>query len=183
MKLYVFFLSVSLFSLNSQTKNEYFDGQLLTLKAGYHTEDEVQSAYGFTDGFSIDLNLDIPTGKGWYVFLNYDLSYAKEYIYYYQGFSENNIAIKSYSAGVKYRFIRNKTAPYIGAGFGGSSIHGDKMIAFNIKLGFEYSFNKNLVLISEAAYYGMSEFNVGGGRSNKMFQIKLGFGYVIKLPK
>jgi hypothetical protein len=174
----LFFLLFSIvYLLNSQTKNEYFDGQFLTLKAGYHTEDKIQSVYGFTDGFSVDANLEIPTGKNWYFALGYDLSFAKVRYYDYYGFTYDKITIKSYSLMVKYRFVHNRVAPYAAAGFGGSSILDDKMLALNLRVGFEYSASKNIVIISEAAYYEMSEFNIGGGRNNRMFQIKLGLGF------
>lgn len=199
--IYILLLFNSLCFVLSKDKQNLFGHPIISIKAGYHTRDKspFPSPYddSFPGGFSIDGTLEIPTGKGWYIAMNYDMSFASEVVYdSYNNFDVSRSFI-NYSFTplfIKYRFFVENFALYGAIGIGGSKMvveydrnwgtTSDGMIAFNSRLGVDYALKNQLMFSAEIVYHAMGSFDVGGGgRHNRMFQLKLGAGFLLDLPR
>jgi hypothetical protein len=177
-----------------------FDYPVLSVKAGYHSGDYSQYVSPFDEsfphGFSIDGTIEIPTGKGWFVAINYDVSFASDNIYdpYNKTYVSRSFTDYNFTPlFIKYRVIIDNIAVYGGIGIGGSKMvvkydklwgsTSDGMIAFNSRIGVDYALKNGVMFSAEGVFQGMGEFDVGGGgRSNKMFQVKAGVGYLFNIP-
>jgi len=181
--------------------NKYFrNGPVISVKAGYHTKDGKDEYNmfpydnGIPPGFCIDATAEIPTGKNWYLGLNYDLSFGDETRF---DTFENSDVIRSitmfnFSPIVKYRFIRGDVSVNLGLGIGSSKIvfQYDRgslketkttMANFNFRFGSDYALTNHMLVSVEGVYYGMQELSFdGGGRSNSIFLVKAGLGFVFK---
>ena len=184
----------------SKDRKSKFDYPILSLKAGYHTGDHGSYTAPldetFPGGFSIDGTMEISTGKGWFIAMNYDISFANDNVHDPYNNTEIGKIFVNYSFTplfVKYRVIIDNIAVYGGIGFGGSKMvvkhdklwgnTSDGMIAFNTRIGVDYALNNGLIFSAEGVYQGMGEFDVGGGgRQNKMLQFKAGVGYLFNIP-
>jgi len=65
----------------SQKHKFNIDAPILSFKAGYHSGDKIDSYDAFPPGFSIDGTAEFATGKGWYICINYDLSFGSDIEY------------------------------------------------------------------------------------------------------
>jgi len=55
----------------------------------------------------------------------------------------------------------------------------ENMISANFRVGVDYAISKNIILSGEGIFHGMTNRDFGGaGRSNSMFHLKLGAGYM-----
>lgn len=184
----------------SQSRFTY-DGLLISLKAGYHFNDDnstldiVPYNQSIPGGFSVDGTAEMHTGKGWYLGFNYDFSLAKDELFdeYYIANVKRSIEIYSFSPILKYRVLIKNYSINFGFGIGGSSVtttynverydkNRDGMINYNARVGFDYAISKSILISTEAVYYGMSELSFhGSGRVNQIFQLKTGL--TVTLPK
>jgi hypothetical protein len=185
--LYLAILMFTFIQLNitGQTPKNSLDGSIISLKAGYHTGSGSGEFESFPPGLSVDGTLELHTGKNWYVGLNYDISFGhdKDYFGYDRSFTNYN-----FSPMVKYRFFFDETAMYIGLGIGSSSLaingnNNDKMLAANIRTGFDFKIDKNFIASGEVVYHSMSEIDVGGGNSYNIAMFKVGLGYLFGTGK
>lgn len=198
---FLLFLILSLQVISFAQANRYFsNGPVISMKSGYHTKDGKDEYNmfpydnGIPPGFCIDATAEIPTGKNWYIGLNYDLSFGNETRF---DTFENTDVLRSmtmfnFSPIIKYRFIRGDVSVNLGLGIGSSKIvfQYDRgslketkttMVNFNLRFGSDYALKNHMLLSVEGVYYGMQELSFdGGGRSNSVFQIKAGLGYVFK---
>lgn len=80
---------------------------------------------------------------------------------------------------------------YIGVGIGGTTFKVnsdiwddiDKAMCFNSRAGIDFLVDDFLFISTEVSFYQMISFDIGGGgRSNKMFQFKIGLGLMFEHP-
>jgi hypothetical protein len=146
---------------------------------------------GFPAGFSIDATVEAYFGKGWYIGLNYDLSFGKDSPYdIYLGYENpRSFVMYNFLPFVKYRYFFKRSAIYAAVGLGSTAIStdydrggsgSDKMANFHFRLGGDYNLDENVILSAEGIYIGMAELTMESGRSNKMIQFKVGIGYVFR---
>jgi hypothetical protein len=166
--------------LYSQKKSSnYLDGYVFSLKAGYHDEDKTVNIDNIPKGFSADGSLEYHTGKNWYIGVNFDLSFGSdEYAN-----EQRSIVVSSYSPVVKYRYFFKYADMYIGMGAGASQVtingnNTDNMLNLNVRAGFEFRLNKRFLASVEGVYNQMIERKSDGGRTNDMFMMKAGLGYL-----
>ncbi|HMQ80674.1 MAG TPA: outer membrane beta-barrel protein [Ignavibacteria bacterium] len=186
--------------VHAQVNKHFRNGPIISVKAGYHTKDGKDEYNmfpydnGVPAGFCIDATAEIPTGRGWYIGLNYDLSFGNESRF---DTFENSDVIRSmtmfnFSPLVKYRFISGDVSVNLGLGIGSSKVVFEydrgslketkaTMANFNFRFGSDYALTNHILVSVEGVYYGMQELSFdGGGRSNSIFQIKAGLGFVFK---
>jgi len=178
-------------------KESFPKGPVLSLKAGFHTADTdeygINTAYGddFPIGLSIDVTAEAYFGKGWYVGINYDLSFGsdKPYDSYYKYESPRSFVMNSFLPFVKYRYFFKRSAIYAAIGLGSTAIttdyergggRTDKMMNYHARIGGDYQLSENVILSAESIYIGMAELTMESGRSNKMILFKFGVGYVFR---
>lgn len=193
---FIFFTFLS-FQLYSQKMENFPVGPVLSLKAGFHTADTdkygINSAYGdnFPAGLSVDAAAEAYFGKGWYIGINYDLSFGRDKPYdsYYKYESPRSFVIYNFLPFVKYRYYSKRSAIYAAIGLGSTVItadyergggSSDKMINYHARLGCDYLLDENVILSAEGIYIGMAELTMENARMNKMIQFKLGIGCVFR---
>ncbi len=174
------FMAVIASQTTAQKKSNFLDGYIVSLKGGYHTEDNENSFDHIPDGFSADGTLEFHTGKNWYIGVNADLSFGNDtYLN-----EKRSIVVFTYTPIVRYRFFIRNADINIGAGLGASSVTIDgiktnDMLNLNLRAGIDFMLSKKFLISFETVYNEMMEVSEENGRTNRMAMIKLGLGYYI----
>ncbi|HWA07582.1 MAG TPA: hypothetical protein VG961_13595, partial [Ignavibacteria bacterium] len=173
-------------------------GPVLNLKAGYHLADKKSDGYAsygdnsIPGGITFELAGELPTGKGWYPGFSFEYATGNDaiYDYYAQGLVNRNIYYTSYIATVKKRIFIENSAFYIQTGLGKGTVtteygnsngsNDDGVLSFIFRTGFEYVIGYRTLVSIEAGYLGMGQIMAENGRSNSIFLVKAGLGYVFK---
>lgn len=199
-KLFLWFIS-SCVILNAQQSQKtatppyYYKTPVISLKAGYHGGDSRTETYyaasEIPQGFSADINLEFPFGKGFFGSFNLDLSFAHGKIYdvFLNKDIEGNYKIINITfLMLKYRYFLKSFCINASTGIGITNIYTkfsstyspikNNMVHYALKIGTDYLVHKKIAISIEGTYYGMQELKIdmGGGfsRSNNLFQIKGG---------
>jgi len=148
---------------------------------------------GVPGGACIDLTIDLPFGKGFYLVGKYDNWFGNDNVYdnYMKRTYHRKVYCYSIDGLMKYRLLFKRTSFHIATGFGESVLHSnfsdeyspkDYMLNFTAAIGVDYFIYKSLSLSSDISYYGMIHGLVEGGRSNKIFQFKVGLSWFYVQP-
>ncbi|RPI13271.1 MAG: hypothetical protein EHM58_18800 [Ignavibacteriae bacterium] len=202
--IFIFILLTSLNNVNSQDTNDVlYRAFVFSAKIGYQTEDARNNFmlwYGedLPAAFNFDLGFDFPLGKHYYLGLKYNgwISSDKVYDSYDTITLNRTIYGNNIDLIFKYRFVYDKFIFSPGIGIGSTSISTgysglssleqnsplvDKMPNVCFQMDVEYFLTKNFLLSAEFSYYGMAQFDVGGGgRNNKFMQYKGGISYIFR---
>jgi len=195
--LMIFSFQLGTSELYSQ-KNTFPLGPVLNLKAGYHLADKKSDGYGsygdnsIPGGITFELAGELPTGKGWYPGFSFEYAAGNDaiYDYYAQGLVNRNIYYTSYIATFKKRIFIENSAFYIQTGLGKGTVtteydnssgsNDDGVLSFIFRTGFEYVIGYRTIVSIEAGYLGMGQIMSENGRSNSIFLVKAGLGFVFK---
>lgn len=194
--LFLIILTLSSGAVFSQ-KNKFPYGMILNLKTGYHFKDDKTSGMEMVNnksipgGFCFELSGEVPLGKGWYAGLSFDYLIGNDVVYEYYTNRQINrsFTITNYSLPVSKRFISEKTALVLQAGFGKTTIYErysyysgepDGAISLKFSVGLDHSIAPQTLISLKGEYLGYAQIDFGGGgRANDIFMLKAGISYVI----